>query len=787
MEESGYAGSTDAEGQASPDVHNVGTGHGSEKLNAKDAEALESRRRQVLEWWYQVREAQAPNRLEMAIDHDFYEGEQITPEERSVLLARKQPPIVMNLIKSAIDWITGTEKRTRVDGKVYPRKDSEEDTEGAINKTKLLKYVSDVNKTPFSRSRAFKDAVIGGVGWIDVGVRGDDDYDPIFTRHESWRHVWYDHHSTEMDPNIDSRFIFRDKTIDLDVALAMWPHRENELRASTRRNSNMLGDEDEFMLPQVYRDYDALGYPVKRASVNQSGNVNNRRERVRIVRCEYKEPLAVKRIKEQPGSETALNGELFDENNPEHMQGRDEQVFAVVQAVEMQMRMMFFVEEYVLDDMKSPYKHNKFTLIPVWAFRRDRDGAPFGVVRNMRDAQRDYNTRRSKALHILATRQIIAEADAVEDWDEVERAAADPAGIIKLKAGAAIQNKRFELSKNNDLAEEHVMLMTQDSDYLMRSSGVTDENLGQDTNAASGRAIVAKQNQGSVVTFDLFDNLRFSVQMTGEIKTSLIEQWYDMPKQVRILGENAKHEFVKINMPEYDPMSGQVVVRNDITATKGDYIVDTADFRQSVRQAQFEAMMDLISRLPAEVSIQMLDLAIEMSDMSNKEEWMRRIRKINGQRDADDKLSPEEQEAQMAEAVKAQEAEDRAKRRDDLEMAELELRGKKLRADTARTNVDAIQDASEAAATMAAMPAVAPITDALLESSGFEDERDVGSIRIPAPAPVVDPQAQLQAREFRQPAPRLDPNKVQPEPKTDEKVSSATPAPTRRNTEEAGQ
>ncbi len=51
---------------------------------------------------------------------------------------------MFNEVKPTIDWIIGTERRTRVDYKILPR---EKDDEALAEiKTKLMKYVSDANK-----------------------------------------------------------------------------------------------------------------------------------------------------------------------------------------------------------------------------------------------------------------------------------------------------------------------------------------------------------------------------------------------------------------------------------------------------------------------------------------------------------------------------------------------------------------------------------------------------------------------------------------------------------------
>ena len=112
--------------------------------------------------WYDAEwNRQASNRFQQALDEDFYDGMQWTQEDAQALIERGQAPLVFNEVKPTIDWIIGTERRTRVDYKILPR---EKDDEALAEiKTKLMKYVSDANKLPWHRSMAFADAIKGGM------------------------------------------------------------------------------------------------------------------------------------------------------------------------------------------------------------------------------------------------------------------------------------------------------------------------------------------------------------------------------------------------------------------------------------------------------------------------------------------------------------------------------------------------------------------------------------------------------------------------------------------------
>jgi len=102
---------------------------------------------------------QQANRYQMALDENYYDSIQWTPDEAAAVRPRGQNPIVYNEVKPTIDWLIGTEWRMRHDFKVLARNDrSKEASADAQVKTKLLKYLDDVNRASFERSLAADDA-----------------------------------------------------------------------------------------------------------------------------------------------------------------------------------------------------------------------------------------------------------------------------------------------------------------------------------------------------------------------------------------------------------------------------------------------------------------------------------------------------------------------------------------------------------------------------------------------------------------------------------------------------
>jgi len=706
-------------------------------------EALEKEKK-LKEWWHEARTASADNRFEQALDADFHDGLQWRDDDAQVLRERGQAPLVFNAIAQHIRWILGTERRTRVDFKVYGRE--KEDEKPAQTKSKLLKFTDDINHSAYARSMGFADAVKVGVGWLECGIRSDPTEEPLFDRWESWRNMWNDPLAKEPD-NSDSRFLFRAKWVDEDIAVTMFPDRADVIHQSAVSHQLFsFSEDDDLGFTGLYHAFTPGSTTIQsgRAMFADSFHIGIRRKRVRLIECWYREPVKVQMLRTRVSplmnpifrnQLMRMNGdELTGERSPSVNQLLFDGHASIYDAVKMKVRVAIFANKGMLQDVASPYRHDRFAFTPIWAFKRDRDNQPYGVIRNMRDPQEDLNKRKSKALWIMSSNQVIADEDAVEDWDEAEEQIARPDGIIKKRAGSD-----FEINNDTALAKEHVAMMLHDIEFLENSSGVTDENRGGVTNAASGRAINLRQTQGSVVTADLFDNFRFALQLHGEKKLSLIEQYYTEPKVIRITNDRGA-DFMNINMPGQDD-DGALQIENDISRTKADFIVDTQDFRETIRLAMFDSMMNLIQGLDPEVQMQLLDMVIDLGDVPGREEMVRRIREINGQVDPD---APNAKELRkQRDAQKAEDA-DRAKRAEEADIATKTTRAAKTTSDAARAEAETMSKSTEIAEALAANPQLAAAVDELFasfkEESGAIEPNESGTV-VPFEPPQRPPPA----------------------------------------------
>ena len=319
-----------------------------------DAESVRQRHEQRKAWFMGEAARQAANRAMMARTEAFYDGEQWKHEDAEELRARGQRPVVYNEIKPTIDWLLGTERRTRVDFIVVAEEPGPEASEDAINKTKLMKWLDATNRAGFERSHAADDAFKGGLGWMEVGLRGDKNGPPIYIGAESWRNIIYDSRATKKDLS-DARYIFRIKVVDLDVALACFPDKEQQIRACLQEGDDTKIFHDWMIGSGLITSLDDFGMGSNNDLdylMDSPVDLFNGRPRVMLLECWSRIPV----------------------HNTEPNK------YGIADPITYKVMCSIMTEKDTLIEAMSPFRHDRFPFIPVWAYRNKRTGLPYGPI-----------------------------------------------------------------------------------------------------------------------------------------------------------------------------------------------------------------------------------------------------------------------------------------------------------------------------------------------------------------------------------------------------------------------
>lgn len=715
-----------------PEREGMDDGH---PLDSGESELIHKR---LLAHYANELDIQSEQRAAMREDERFFDGDQWDEGDATLLRARGQMPLVFNVIAPAINWMLGTERQNRTQYKVLPREKS--DGRAARLKTELMKYVDDTNHTDFAWSGAFADAVKVGIGWIEEGWQGDSGEEPIFIRHESWRNVLWDSRASGLGLE-DARYMFRPKWVDLDIAKQLFPGPRNDavLEASASTSGDVLGS----LVTTGDESMDEGEQIAMLAHTSREDSAGRRR--LRLIEGWYRT------IEERPYVKGgSFSGELFDVTSPGHGGELDSGKATIRWRTAPTIRVAIFTATGLLWDSPTPYRHNRFPFTPIWGNRRGSDNMPYGIIRNLKDIQRDINKRHSKATHILNSSKILAERGAILDMDAFAEEAARPDAILEYEPGRAVT-----IDHGKEMGSAQIDLMSRNIEMVQQTSGITDEAMGRQTNANSGKAIEARQRQGSVATAHFLDNLRLARRLSGEKALSLIEQFYTDEKAFRITNNRGTPEYLKINDQDAE---------NDILRSKADFVIAEDAWRATQRQAEMQELMELMQQVAPvapQIVVTLLDLLVEAMDIPSREEIVSRIRKLTGMTDPD--MTDEEKAADPElQARAAQEAEQAAmmKRMAEAEASKLEaeaaekgaraklagIQSEGAAASNTATRLATVQASLEAALTLLQSAMAAPVADRLLADAevpgpqGTEMET-ISTAAGPVPQPPTAPQA----------------------------------------------
>jgi hypothetical protein len=273
-------------------------------------------------------------------------------------------------------------------------------------------------------------------------------------------------------------------------------------------------------------------------------------------------------------------------------------------------------------EARISYRHNRYPLVPFICYM-DENGCPYGMIRNMKDPQREINKNRSQYTHILSTRRVFFETGAFKNANEAKKEISRPDAWIELNQGS-LQYKRFLFQQDTALAAEHFKIMQEAKSELQEVSGAVEEQMGIQTNARSGVAIEARQRQGATVNTEPFDNMRLTKHRLGELMLSMIKQYWTYEKVIRITDDQTgKDKFITLNK------GGDT----SLAQARFDIVVSEHPETETTRMWASTRLMDLATRMSPDIALAVTQTAFEMSDVPNKEKVVAKLAEAQAKQD----------------------------------------------------------------------------------------------------------------------------------------------------------
>ena len=175
------------------------------------------------------------------------------------------------------------------------------------------------------------------------------------------------------------------------------------------------------------------------------------------------------------------------------------------------------------------------------------------LIRPAKDSQRMYNYAASamtERITLAPKNKILADAESVEGFEDQYRSAHvsnDPLLMYNGKdsMGQPLQPPRMIEGASNP--QQWVALLQHANNDIQASMGMYNSSLGAKSNETSGRAIMARQREGDVSTFDFIDNLARAVRYAGRVWLSMFIAVTDTTRVIRTVSEDGKSDFVIID------------------------------------------------------------------------------------------------------------------------------------------------------------------------------------------------------------------------------------------------
>ena len=270
----------------------------------------------------------------------------------------------------------------------------------------------------------------------------------------------------------------------------------------------------------------------------------------------------------------------------------------------------------------------------------------YGLVRFMKDSVRLRNFWRSVAAEQLGyapKAQWIAPESAVEGReDEFRRAHLSRDPLLVYNDDAVNPPERINPPPMQTALHQEAEINVQD---MKDVTGIHDASLGIKSNETSGRAINARQREGDIASITYYDNGNAAVLEAGDIINQLISQIYDGTRIIRVIGEDEKVKFLKINDPN-DPRSP------DLSVGKYDVALSTGASYTTRRVEAAQAMMDAVQVWPQLMQVAG-DLVAKAQDWPGADDLAERLKKTIPQQflDPEDQQQPDPEVQQLQAAI----------------------------------------------------------------------------------------------------------------------------------------
>ena len=284
----------------------------------------------------------------------------------------------------------------------------------------------------------------------------------------------------------------------------------------------------------------------------------------------------------------------------------------------------------ILEEAELP-----FTKVPIFIVTGEElviDGETIyeSAIRHAKDPSRSYNYWRTAAAETVALAPkspFILTAAQIKgherDWKK-----ANSSNVPYLKYNHKDGVSAPQRQSPTNVAAAELSNATQDANDIQSIIGIHDATLGADGNEKSGKAIIARQNQGNTATYQFPDNLTRAISQCTRLMIEGILQIYDSERVERIRLPDDTEDFVALNTTIIDEQKNKPVIIHDLGMLMYDVVMETGPSYATQRQEAAQLQMDLLKILGPERASNIVHLIIKNLGVSGSEDVYEILRKM---------------------------------------------------------------------------------------------------------------------------------------------------------------
>lgn len=562
------------------------------------------------------------NRKQQTIDVGYYHSDQLTDREIRILNKRKQPILIINRVRAAVNGILGVSVQKHTQPRAWPR--TPQDEGSADVATDVLRYLKDSTNLKGKLVEANQNLLNAGVAGVVMAV--DQKTKAVSVNPIGWQELIYDPRAKSHDFS-DAKYMGIAKWMYADDIKQMYPKFDVDAVSNGIGATSVLDD-----VAGRDRPFDTGQW------------ISQNKQRVLLVELHYQE-----------------GGQWF------------KAVFTGAGVLEE--------GQSWLTDGKGGYV---CPIVAETVYVSDNNQR-YGVVRDMRYLQDEINKRRSKLLHLLSVAQIQAkDPSAIEiDADAARDEAARPDGVIPF-GWERVRNQDIVQGQAQLLAESKSELerMGPNPAILGRQGSDTSGKALAARQEAGMVELAIVFSRMDDLELRVYRALWLVVQQYWTAPQYVrVTDEVDDPRFVAI--NEPQMGLVQgvdqaTGQPAYGP-EGPIMVedvlgyKNKIAEMDVDIILDVVPGTANLMAEQLATLMDLIARNPTYAELVPPEVLFELTPMPRKRELMAKIKAAT--ETANQQKAQQAQMEQQIAATGAQAKIDETKSKTELNIATAHEKG----------------------------------------------------------------------------------------------------------------